>query len=85
MTDRKNLKVKPATKDRLDELKREGQTTDRLLNLAFDTIEEREGSAGWQNVPVCTSCGKVSNVWTVEDGVLLCHQCADVEVTPDIE
>ena len=37
---RKTLKVSEETKDRLDELKREGETTDGVLNRAFDALED---------------------------------------------
>lgn len=37
---RKTLKVSEETKERLDELKREGETTDGVLNRAFDALED---------------------------------------------
>lgn len=37
---RNTLKIHDETKDRLDELKREGETIDGLLNRAFDALEE---------------------------------------------
>jgi len=37
---RNTLKVHDETKARLDELKREGETVDGLLNRAFDALEE---------------------------------------------
>lgn len=42
MPDRKTLKIHSKTKDRLDELKRDGETTDGLLNRAFDALEADE-------------------------------------------
>jgi hypothetical protein len=40
MTERKTLKIKPKTKDRLNEHKREGETFDGLLLRAMDALED---------------------------------------------
>jgi hypothetical protein len=42
MTERKTLKCSPDTKARFDQLKRDGETTDGLLNRAFDALEADE-------------------------------------------
>lgn len=80
MTDRKNLKVSPDTKARLDELKRDGETTDGLLNRAFDALDADENRDQQPGAPRCTDCGAIAHAWTVEGGQLVCGNCAEGEV-----
>jgi len=80
MSDRKNLKVNPTTKERFDALKKSGETVDGLLHRAFDALEAQEESEQYPDVPRCTDCGWVAHAWTVEDGMLLCGSCADAEI-----
>lgn len=83
MTERKTLKCSPETKARFDELKRDGETTDGLLNRAFDALEADADRDQWPGVPRCSDCGAIAHVWTVEGGQLLCPQCAEGDVDPD--
>lgn len=78
MTDRKTLKTSPEIKDRLDELKRDGETTNGLLNRACDALETDENQG---DAPRCTECHAQSHVWTVEAGNLVCGVCADGEIS----
>lgn len=76
--DRVNIKADPETRSRLRECKREGETWDGLLRRAADALEvDLEGR---YPAPRCTDCGVKANEWTVEDGQLLCPNCADTEV-----
>lgn len=79
MTERKTLKISPATKRQLDDLKRDGETTDGLLSRAFDALEETETRGGQQGPPICTGCGDIAPTWTLIDGNAHCEDCADVD------
>lgn len=79
MSDRKNLKVNPTTKDRFDALKKVGETTDGLLHRAFDALEAG-GDDQYPGAPRCTECRSVAHAWTVEGGNLVCGGCADGEI-----
>jgi rubrerythrin len=83
MTERKTLKCSPDTKARFDMIKRDGETTDGLLNRAFDALEAEENRERAPGVPRCSDCGSIADVWTVEEGDLLCPLCAEGEVDPD--
>lgn len=76
---RKTLKPSEETKDRLDSLKRGGETVDGILNRAFDALEADESDQNG-TVPRCTDCQCQAEVWTVEDGQLVCGVCADSDV-----
>ena len=80
MTERKTLKVKEGTKARLDEHKRDGETTDGLLQRAFDALEADEADEQYPGAPRCTECHAVAHVWTVEGGQLVCDACAEDDV-----
>ena len=80
MSRRITLKCSEETKQRFDELKRDGETTDGLLNRAFDALKADEQSGGSPGVPRCTDCGANAHIWTVEDGMLVCGVCADGDI-----
>lgn len=77
---RKTIKCSEATKDRFDEHKRDGETTDGLLNRAFDALEADERRDKYPGAPRCTDCKSIATVWTIEDGSLVCGVCADDDV-----
>ena len=80
---RKNIKVQPDTKDRLKDLKRDGETQDGLLNRAFDALEADEDRDQWPGAPRCTDCGSIAHAWTVENGMLVCGVCAEGDIEID--
>ena len=75
---RKTLKCSEETKRRFDALKREGETTDGLLNRAFDELEAEE-RRGDKSAPVCAKCGSATQRWTIINGSAVCPDCADVD------
>jgi len=77
MTDRKTLKIHPETKARLDDLK-DGETTDGLLNRAFDALEEQRRRGNQQSAPICGTCGERVTTWTLIEGAVACEDCADI-------
>lgn len=77
---RKTLKVSPETKATLDELKRDGETTDGLLTRAFDALETDDQAGDGHTRPRCTDCGSKADVWTVEAGDLVCGLCAESDI-----
>lgn len=77
---RTNLKLDKSTKDRLDELKRDGETWDGFFARAADALEADEDREQWPGAPRCTDCGSIAHAWTVEDGELVCGNCADGEI-----
>lgn len=77
---RTNLKLDKDTKDRLDELKRDGETWDGFFRRAADALEADEDRQMRPGAPRCTECGNITDVWTVEGGRLLCGLCADGEI-----
>ena len=79
MSECKTLKVSPTTKSRLDNFKRDGETTDGLLDRAFDALEEHERRGGQQTAPACAECGASVTTWTIIDGNAVCEECADVD------
>jgi broad specificity phosphatase PhoE len=79
MSERVNIKTDETTRDRLQELKRDGETWDGLLNRAADALEDLERQGGQAGVPVCASCGTLATAWTLIDGAVHCEDCADVE------
>ena len=76
---RKNIKIDEATRDRLQTLKREGETWGGLLLRAAEAIEDQERKGGQSGTPVCASCGSLASTWTLIDGAVHCEDCADVE------
>jgi len=80
MSGRKTIKSQPETKERLDELKRDGETVDGLLNRAFDALEAADGKGDGYTLPRCTECTNKAQIWTVEDGDLVCGLCADSDI-----
>jgi hypothetical protein len=79
MTARKTLKIQPETKKRLDELKRDGETVDGLLTRAADALEADDQDDG-NTLPRCSECTNRAQVWTVEDGDLVCGLCAESDI-----
>jgi hypothetical protein len=79
MTGRVNIKTNETTRDRLRELKQDGETWDGLLLRAADALEDLERQGGQSGVPVCASCGTLATTWTLIDGAVHCEGCADVE------
>lgn len=71
-----NLKLAKDTKDRLDALKRDGETWDGFFNRAANELEEPEDDRV-SGIPRCSECGIRAHAWTVKDGRLLCADCAD--------
>jgi len=76
---RKTVKLKSGTKDRLGELKRDGETWDGLLLRMAEATEELERKGGQSGVPVCSKCGSLATTWTLIDGAVHCEDCADVD------
>jgi len=83
-TDRVNIKTQETTRDRLRELKRDGETWDGLLVRAAKALETEEADDGYL-APRCTECGNKAHAWTVEDGMLVCGVCADGPVKTPTE
>lgn len=81
---RKNIKAQPDTKERLNGLKRDGETWDGLLLRAADALEADEDRDQWPGAPRCTDCGAIAHAWTVENGMLVCGVCADGEIDPGV-
>jgi len=79
MNERVNIKTDGSTRDRLRELKRDGETWDGLLNRAAAALEEQERKGGQSGAPVCASCGDLATTWTLIDGAVHCEGCADIE------
>jgi hypothetical protein len=77
--DRVNIKAAERTRDRLRDLKRDGETWDGLLIRAAEALEERERRGGQSGVPVCSQCGALATSWTIIDGAVHCEDCVDVE------
>jgi hypothetical protein len=82
---RKTLKCNEETKERFDDLKRDGETTDGFLNRAMDALEADEADDQYPGAPRCTNCGNKAHVWTVEDGMLVCGLCADGDIELEID
>lgn len=59
--------------------KRGGETVDGMLNRAFDALEVDESTQNG-SVPRCTDCQCQAEVWTVEDGQLVCGASADSNI-----
>lgn len=85
MSNRVNIKADESTRERLGGLKREGETWDGLLLRAADALEAEEDRDQKPGAPRCNDCGAIADVWTVEDGMLVCGVCADGDVDPQIE
>ena len=79
MSDRVNIKTDETTRDRLQALKRDGETWDGLLLRMAEALEDLERQGGQSGVPVCASCGDLATTWTLIDGEVRCEDCADVE------
>jgi hypothetical protein len=79
MNNRVNIKADERTRDRLQALKRDGETWDGLLLRAADALEEQERQGGQSGVPVCSSCGELVTKWTLVDGAVRCEDCSDVQ------
>lgn len=84
MTDRVNIKTDEKTRNRLQTLKRDGETWGGLLRRAAEALEADEAGDQYPGTPRCTDCGAQAHVWTVEGGSLVCGSCADDPVAfPD--
>jgi len=79
MSGRVNIKADEETRDRLQALKRDGETWDGLLLRAAEALEERERKGGQSGTPICASCGELVDAWTLVDGEVRCEDCADIE------
>lgn len=62
----------------------EGWFSNRVTSAVDDEIEylnggdtEREQSS---ETPRCTDCGEIASPWTIEDGELVCGNCADSDI-----
>lgn len=84
MTNRKTLKIDPGLGDRLDGLKRDGETWNGVLSRAADALEADSDDGQYAGIPRCTDCGNLAHAWTVEDGYLVCPLCAESEVQVDL-
>lgn len=80
MTNRVNIKTNEETRERLQDVKRDGETWDGLLKRAADAIKRDERREQYPGAPRCTECHAISHVWTVEGGMLVCGECVDVEI-----
>lgn len=79
MSERVNIKADEATRDRLRELKRDGETWDGLLLRAVEAVEDRQRKGGQSGTPVCASCGSFATAWTLIEGSVRCEDCSDVD------
>lgn len=79
MSERVNIKADESTRDRLRELKRDGETWDGLLLRMAEATEELERKGGQSGAPVCSKCGSLASTWTLIDGAVHCEECADVD------
>lgn len=79
---RVNIKADEETRDRLRELKRHGETWDGLLARAADAVERDEDRKQRPGAPRCTDCNAIADIWTVENGELVCGVCAEGDIEP---
>jgi hypothetical protein len=82
--DRVNIKTGTETRERLRELKRDGETWGGLLIRAAKALEADQEDDRYP-APRCSDCGAKAHAWTVEDGMLVCGSCADGPVETPIE
>jgi len=83
-TNRVNIKTQETIRDRLRDLKREGETWDGVLIRAAKGLEAAETDDRYP-APRCTDCRAKAHIWTVEDGMLVCGVCADGPVKTPTE